>query len=136
MIRPARLLLVAVVAFAGAAGAQDAWWRGLNGRYVGPAESGGKSATVTTNLRTEPGGGVLGTFAFAEPGNVSYSGTIDSCIVSGQLTLRCRWVDRYGNGPVELTFRPDLSSFSGKWTGTPETSWRRWDGARAGPAGN
>lgn len=101
----------------------------IDGQYCGRLWSNGALVQTITEFKTESGGRLTGTYQFADVGAMT-SGTLNEAAAGRGLDHTLDWQDKHGRGKFFITFKPDYSSFTGKWqdeTGTPN---ELWDGVR------
>ena len=116
---------------ASAALAQEARPDLFVGDYRGQVESGGQPLPAATRLYLRGGQAIAGDYLFIEGNGARIAGTLDRCVLIGSRRITCQWHDRYGTGPLEMTFMRDGSLFEGRWASSanPDT-WYRWNGLK------
>lgn len=119
--RIAPLALGATLAASVAIAQAPSWTDGIQAAYRGEAWSAGTITTVVTEF-AKPGanggtsGGLEGSYRFLEAPDRWVEGSLVACRPEGDLTLRCQWRDRFGQGVAQFVFTPRLRSFTGSWS--------------------
>ena len=115
--------------------AQRDWLDKIAGEYIGHLVDDAGEKPVLTILRRTAGspsdnGALSGEYTF---GVERDAGKLEACSPVRTRVLRCTWIDRFGQGPLELEFEENLTSFKGRWSadGLPGV-WFPWNG-RARP---
>ena len=101
--------------------------RDIAGRFCGTAWSGGKLVEVVTTLTTGADGLIAGSYEFADKGE-STPGTMREYLKEGDDKRTLIWADKYGTGPLIVTFDDSRASFTGMWGDYTEPPSHQWDG--------
>ncbi len=99
------------------------------GQYCGRLWSNGALVQANTTFKTESDGRLTGTYEFSDYGGMT-AGTLNEAAPVKGLDHTLDWQDKYGAGKLFITFKPDYSSFTGKWQDQSETPNELWDGVR------
>jgi hypothetical protein len=117
--------LAASLACAASAGAET---RHPTGKYCGGLLSGGSMSSVETRfVQNTKSGTITGSYVFSDRGQPTEGILADAGDDgdSSDLTRIFIWRDKYGYGKLVVTFAPDFSEFTGKWSdgGQPLAPW-------------
>lgn len=90
------------------------------GRYCGQLLSSGVMSDVETSFKhkASPSGAITGTYVFSDQGQPAEGMLVEAGDDGdgNDLTRTFIWRDKYGYGRLAVTFTPDFTEFSGKWS--------------------
>lgn len=100
------------------------WSKDVVGSYKGEIWSGGNPIKGTTNFSINNGGTLIGSYTFG-----SDSGELANCVeLNRENVLKCKWIDKYGEGTLTIKFSNRNAKFDGYWTTENNPQIYKWNG--------
>lgn len=100
------------------------------GIYKGVIASATPDSPGTTNFSKDANGNIIGAYEYADEHNVTAKGALKDCKQTGDSSLHCQWVDKYGTGDLKITFDANASKFTGAWNLKGSDFTMPWTGAK------
>jgi len=104
------------------------------GSYVGWVAGTDYSEPVVTEWIVTPAGELVGSYAIVETPDTETEnlllGVLTNCTVTAARTVRCIWLDRYGEGTLEVSFAETYDRFEGQWRFAGESEQYLWTDER------
>lgn len=106
-------------------------WGPVPGKYKTVVYSSGSSLPGATIIKKMRSGKLTGEYYFMEKGKKkSVRGSLSDFVKLDAHTLRCKWQDKYGEGPLVMVFNQDFSFFKGNWHVNGKEEKFNWNGVR------
>jgi len=105
----------------------ETWIEKIPGNYSGYLSSGGLDVPVITTFTKNEQGTINGSYDATER-DVQVPGRLENCFAVGYGKMKCRWIDKYGKGDLEILFFNSMTRFKGHWSADGDENKFYWNG--------
>ncbi|WP_141656873.1 hypothetical protein [Marinomonas fungiae] len=105
------VLLFSLPAFS----ADNDWLKNITGDYEGEIYNDNVMTSAVTSFYVNKEGEVIGTYLIVEDDNDNEPGILTNLRVIGENSVSMTWIDKYGQGTLNVLFSEDFDAFTGFW---------------------